>query len=151
MMVLLDANVLGRMAQPGHPQCQLADDAAAVLRSRGDVLCLVPQILYELWVIATRPAAQNGLGLTTGKAETEMSRIEGLFQLLDDNASIYVEWRRLVIAHAVAGKKAHDARLVAAMIVHGLTHILTFNTSDFSRYPGITALDPAAVLLPPGP
>ncbi len=28
----------------------------------------------------------------------------------------------------------HDARLTAAMLVHGLTHILTFNISDFARY-----------------
>lgn len=39
------------------------------------------------------------------------------------------------------GKNAHDARLVAAMVRHGLTHILTFNAQDFSRYRGITIDD----------
>ena len=39
-------------------------------------------------------------------------------------------------------EKTDDARLVAAMTVHGVRHVLTFNGEDFSRYPGITVLDP---------
>jgi hypothetical protein len=53
------------------------------------------------------------------------------------------EWRRLVVAHSVSGKKTHDARLVAAMSVHGVAHILTLNADDFTRFTGITVLDPA--------
>jgi hypothetical protein len=49
----------------------------------------------------------------------------------------------------VSGKKAHDARLVAAMLAHGLSRLLTFNVSDFARYPGITVLEPAQVLAGP--
>ena len=45
--------------------------------------------------------------------------------------------------HGVSGKKAHDARLVATMTVNGITHILTFNADDFTRYAGITVLHPA--------
>ena len=49
--------------------------------------------------------------------------------------------------YGVSGVQVHDARLVATMIVHGVTHILTFNTSDFVRYApqGIVAVDPATV------
>ncbi|MEI6442036.1 MAG: hypothetical protein WCO29_02610 [Nostocales cyanobacterium ELA583] len=32
------------------------------------------------------------------------------------------------------GVNVHDARLVAVILAHGLTHILTFNISDFKRY-----------------
>jgi hypothetical protein len=52
------------------------------------------------------------------------------------------EWQRLVVQHDVKGRNAHDARLVAAMNVHGVGHILTFNITDFTRYPGIIVLDP---------
>ena len=41
---------------------------------------------------------------------------------------------------------AHDARLVAAMSVHGINHLLTFNIADFKRYPAITVLSPNSVL-----
>jgi len=39
----------------------------------------------------------------------------------------------------------HDARLAAAMLVHGIGHILTLNVADFSRYSGLTAVHPSSV------
>ena len=39
-----------------------------------------------------------------------------------------------------------DAKLVAAMLVHGLTHILTFDISDFARYSEITAVNPREIV-----
>jgi predicted nucleic acid-binding protein len=151
MNVLLDTNILSRMAQPGHVQHQAALDATTALRFRGDVLCLVPQVLYEYWVVATRPAAVIGLGFPVPVVAAELIRIMSFFPLLPDTATIFPEWERLVTAHHVTGKNAHDARLVVAMSVHGLTHLLTFNTADFARYPGVTALDPAVVAPPPPP
>jgi predicted nucleic acid-binding protein len=38
--------------------------------------------------------------------------------------------------------QVYDTRLVASMHVHGITHLLTFNVSDFARFPGITAAHP---------
>ena len=52
-------------------------------------------------------------------------------------------WRRIVLAHNVAGKKVHDAHLVAMMQAHSIRSILTFNEADFKRYPGIAMLNPA--------
>lgn len=40
------------------------------------------------------------------------------------------------------GVQVHDARLVASMIAHAVTHILTSNVADFSRYPGIIVSAP---------
>jgi predicted nucleic acid-binding protein len=37
-------------------------------------------------------------------------------------------------------------RLVAAMHVHGATHLLTLNVRDFARYPDITVVHPQTVL-----
>lgn len=43
------------------------------------------------------------------------------------------------------GVNVYDARLVAVMRVHELTHILTFNTKDFTRYANeITPVHPAS-------
>jgi predicted nucleic acid-binding protein len=50
-----------------------------------------------------------------------------------------------VLQYQVSGKQAHDARIVAAMNVHKLTHLLTFNTADFKRYDGITVVNPSSV------
>ena len=49
------------------------------------------------------------------------------------------------LKHPVSGKQAYDARLVAAMKVHKVTHLLTFNSEDFKRYEGITVVSPSSV------
>jgi hypothetical protein len=54
-------------------------------------------------------------------------------------------WRDLVTANQVKGKTAHDARLVAAMLWHQLTHRLTFNASDFKRFAGIQIFTPQQI------
>lgn len=63
--------------------------------------------------------------------------------MLAETPDIYSVWESLVIQHRVSGKTTHDARLVAAMKVHGVTAILTFNAADFARYPGIDVVHPA--------
>ena len=151
MNVLLDTNILGRMMQPGHPQYQTAAEAVDALVARGESPCVVPQVFYEFWVVATRPTANNGLGLTVAQVAAELSRMRLLFPLFPDSPAIYPEWERLVTTHSVKGKPAHDARLVAAMLVHQLTHILTFNGADFARFTGITVLAPAGLVPPPPP
>ena len=42
--------------------------------------------------------------------------------------------------HRVSGKDVYDARLVAAMLVHGVRSILTFD-AGFARY-GVQVTDP---------
>jgi predicted nucleic acid-binding protein len=41
--------------------------------------------------------------------------------------------------------------LVAAMQVHGLTAVLTFDESGFSRYPGIEVVYPSSVIASKSP
>jgi len=99
----------------------------------------------ELWVVATRPVSQNGLGLSTTEAASELMRLKSMFDLLPDTPAVYPVWERLVIQYQVTGKPAHDCRLVAAMLVHGLTAIVTFDRTGFSRYSGIEVVNPADV------
>jgi predicted nucleic acid-binding protein len=146
MSVLLDTNILTRLAEPTHPQRATALKAVESLESAGRILHIVPQNLYEFWVVATRPATANGgLGLTVAEARAELESIRGSFVLLHDIPAVLSEWEKLVVAHDCKGKPAHDARLVAAMHVHGIAELLTFNGPDFGRYSGIAVLEPAAV------
>jgi hypothetical protein len=55
---------------------------------------------------------------------------------------VYPEWRRLVVEHGVTGAQVHDTRLVASMIAHGITHLLSLNDRDFVRYPDISVVHP---------
>jgi predicted nucleic acid-binding protein len=146
MRVLLDTNVLLRSAEPRHAQHQTATAATDALRRGGHDLVIVPQVLYEFWSVATRPIENNGLGMSASEAETELSAIKRLFRFLRDERAVYGEWEHLVTSFDVKGKRAHDARLVAAMNRHGIAHLLTFNTVDFARYPSITVLAPAELV-----
>lgn len=97
-------------------------------------------------MVCTRPTTVNGLGKTAAEAMAELVSLKTLFSRLDEPRSIYDVWEQLVTRTPVVGKNAHDARLVAAMKVHGLTHLLTFNTQDFRPYPDITVVALADVL-----
>jgi predicted nucleic acid-binding protein len=141
--VLIDTSTLLRTLQPSHPQRETARVAIKALTARGRDLHIVPQNLVELWAVATRPVAQNGLGLSATEAAAELMHLKSMFPLLPDTPAIYPVWESLVIQYRVSGKAAHDARLVAAMHVHGLTTILTFDRTGFSRYAGIEVLHPA--------
>jgi len=144
-MILLDTNVLARSAQPGHSQYPSAIAAVETLGLRNERLCVVPQVLYEYWVVATRPVEQNGLGMTAIEAAADLVATIQRFHVYRDERAILDSWQKLVLQYQVLGKNAHDARLVAAMERHGISRILTFNASDFSRYPGIQILDPRQV------
>lgn len=151
MNYLVDTNILTRLAEPTHAIHQETLDAVALLVLQGHTLCVVSQNFYEFWVVATRPASVNGRGRTASEAIAELVYFEGLFTWLDETVPLYSVWRRLVTSTPILGKNAHDARFVAAMSVHGLTHLLTFNTQDFRQYSTITAVTPADVLTPAPP
>jgi predicted nucleic acid-binding protein len=119
--------------------------SVGALLTRGERVCIFPQNLIEFWNVATRPTGVNGLGFSSSQTEAEVSKIESLLTVLPDSPAIHPEWRRLVVTHSVLGKQVHDARIVAAMNVHKVTHILTFNLDDFKRYSAITIVDPATI------
>jgi predicted nucleic acid-binding protein len=145
MRILIDTNVLCRLAETAHPLHSVALDAVSNLRGDGYELCLVPQVLYEYWVVVTRPASENGLGMPPADVAKAIDLWLELFTLLRDERGIFAIWRELVQRHGVTGKSAHDARLVAAMRRHDLTNLLTFNVADFKRYDGMDVRDASSI------
>ena len=139
---LVDTNILLRVTRRSDPQHQLVDTALARLAGQGTTLHYTHQNIAELWNVMTRPLARNGLGLSVGDAERQVHAIEAGMSLLPDGEAVYREWRRVVVQYGVLGVQVHDARLAAAMYVHGVSHILTLNVSDFSRFSGLTAVHP---------
>lgn len=148
MEMLVDSNILVFIANPAAPTYQQVLDALAVLRQRGEALHIIAQNLIEFWAVATRPINYRGLGMNSAQAQTELTRIKSLFTLLPDDPAIYPEWERLVVRYGVAGKNVHDARIAAAMTVHGLTTLLTANKRDFKRFTNLTVVEPNDVISP---
>jgi predicted nucleic acid-binding protein len=145
MSYLADSNILSRLSQKQSPHHAIARRAVISLRKQGEEICLVPQNFIEFWAVATRPIISNGLGLTIDETQYEVRKFKRLFTLYDDEPNIFAEWENLVANYQVSGKNVHDTRLVAAMIRHKITHLLTFNTKDFKRFNQITVVDPQSL------
>jgi predicted nucleic acid-binding protein len=146
----VDTNVLARSVQEDHPMHTVAKESVKALLARGEEVYGLAQNFYEFWVVATRPIEQNGLGLSTSDAQMHLTEFETTLLPTPDTPSVYAEWRSLVGQRAVMGKNAHDARIVAAMAVHGISHLLTFNGRDFKRFQDIiTVIEPTDILQRP--
>ena len=145
MVYLTDTNVLLGIAHPNDPRYPIVQAAAHKLWENAHELRTTPQNFAEFWNVSTRPTDRNGFGRTPFETDQLLQRLERLFLLLPDSADVYPVWRQLVVDYAVSGVQVHDARLVATMLVHDVTHILIFNRKDFIRYrpERIIAIDPS--------
>jgi predicted nucleic acid-binding protein len=142
MLCLLDTNILLRALDRSHPHFRAVRRGLIVLQRQGARPCVAAQNLVEFWAVATRPRDANGLGMSCEWAAAQISRMRQFFVILSESTDVQSEWERLVAQYRVSGKKVHDARLVAMMNIHRVSHILTFNIADFSRYPGLKAINP---------
>ncbi len=149
MSILVDTSALVRLANAADTQHRVAARAVLELRRRGELLCIAPQCLTELWGAATRPASANGLGLSVAAADGLVTLYLNSFDLLPETPAIFPAWRALVTALGVIGKQVHDARLVATCHAHAVPAVLTFNVGHFTRLgaapPGVAVIDPATV------
>ena len=146
MKILLDTNVLLRLGDSGRDLHVSSVEAVTWLSSNGYEIVLVPQLIYEYWVVATRPTENNGLGMHPAQVDQVITQWLTLFPILLDERGVFKCWRDVVTKYDVKGKVAHDARLVAAMERHAISHLLTCNRPDFLRFASITAITPGNVL-----
>jgi predicted nucleic acid-binding protein len=140
---LLDSNILIRWVQHEDPGAAVVEAALDELMIRNAELFYTSQNLGEFWNAMTRPANRNRYGLTPAEADKAALEFETAFDILPDSPAVHAEWRRLLVKHNVSGVQVHDARIAAAMHVHTVKSILTFNTKDFARFADIEAVHPA--------
>lgn len=146
MISLIDTNVLLRFFDLADPRNSEIVQALDAMTKASEETYVCAQVLIEYWVVATRPREANGLGLSIPDADRNLDQIEALFACLPEPPDIGARWREIVRQHSVSGKQAHDARLVALMQAHGVEHLFTLNSQDFTRYQGIVPLTPAEAI-----
>ena len=144
MIYLVEYQCPVAVRRPFAPVLSTRPCAVRTLRAEGHRLRATSQNCVEFWNVATRPADRNGLRLEPADADRLLRLVERLFPVLADVPAVYPQWRQLVVAFGVSGVQVHDARLVAAMTVHGVSHILTFNVADFNSLRNVRdfAVDP---------
>jgi predicted nucleic acid-binding protein len=154
MRYLLDTGILLRLVNRQAAMHDQIRQSIRQLKFQGHTVVTTFQNLAEFWNVCTRPAeARGGFGLTIDESKRRLRTLERITTLLPDVADFYQSWRDLVFTHGVKGVQVHDAKLVALMALHGVTHILTLNPKDFTRYSGIVAITPEQVIgsAPRGP
>lgn len=143
---LLDTNILLRVVQLEAPTHIMAVEAVASLLEKDEAVFITAQNLIEFWAVATRSVEVNGLGWPPAVTAGEIQQLRQQIPMLEDQSGIFVNWLELFTQHAVLGKQVHDARLVATMLTHNVTHLLTFNGADFRRYPMIRVVHPSELI-----
>ena len=81
-------------------------------------------------------------GVVTETAAEAIRALRDQFPLLAETPEVLDRWFELVDRCQVVGKRAHDARLAALVVVHEIQQLLTFNTADFPRSWGVEAAHP---------
>lgn len=142
---LVDTNVLVRLLDFTAADHAVAENAINQLLAQNDVICVTTQNLIEFWSVATRPANVNGLAWDTPKTKQQIEQLLLRFQFLYDPPDVLTHWLTLVSQQDMKGRRTHDARLVAVMLSHSVTHLLTFNTGDFASFTNISLVHPSNV------
>ncbi len=105
MRVLVDTNVLIRLFQPSNPSSPIAASAIHELKKHDFEVVMVPQILYELWVVATRTVTLNGFGMSVSDTSLLQEKCMQQFRLLRDERGIFDHWSQIVSSNQVIGKR----------------------------------------------
>ncbi|WP_058999758.1 type II toxin-antitoxin system VapC family toxin [Leptolyngbya sp. NIES-2104] len=142
---LLDTNIVLRFSNPIDAQHSLTINAISRLGLQGNQCVLTPQVLIEFWVVATRPTSVNGLGWSVDQTQNRINELMTGFALLEERPEIFPLWFRLITENNIQGKRAHDIRLVAVMLAHGIDHLLTLNPNDFTVTAPIMVVHPQTV------
>jgi predicted nucleic acid-binding protein len=81
---LLDTNIILRFCNPSDIQHELVTEAVATLLAQGNECYLTPQVLIEMWVVATRPTDVNGLGWSSAYTRNVIDELCKRFPLAED-------------------------------------------------------------------
>ena len=146
MRYLVDTNVLLRWSHGDSEDHSLCTGTIDGLLADGHDVCICAQVLIEFRVVATRPWNVNGLGLTPADVKARTKDLRRMFTCLPEPPDIADRWEAVADRFSVIGRQAHDARIAALMLAHGVTHMLTLNPADFARYSDITAVTPQEIV-----
>jgi predicted nucleic acid-binding protein len=148
MSYLLDTGILLRLADQSDAQHETVHRAVRLLIAAREELLITTQNMAEFCNVATRPIANNGLGLTSVEAIKLLEDdIEPICAVIAETEEVYASLKRLIGKYSVTGKQVHDARLVAVMLTWHVDTILTLNERNFRRFQpeGITIITPGSI------
>lgn len=143
--VVVDTNVLLAATDRSRPRHHAA---VAFLANDERDLAITPQIVREYLVVATRPVAVNGLGMSGSQAVANMEAFLTVLDLLAEGPNASAHLVELIGRGLAAGKQVHDANVVAVALAHDVAVIVTDNARHFARFSDMVRVESLADLKP---
>ncbi len=134
-MSVVDTNVLVHSTAARSPSHTQARDALARLAS-SEPVAVTRQVLREYLAATTRPQSWSK-AFTLKEATDDTDEFARRFAVLDDGPAVWEALMTLSRRFSFGGKQVHDANIVATMLAHGETRLLTFNGADFRRFSSV--------------
>ena len=111
--------------------------------------CTSPQVLSEFFSSITH---EGRGGPETPLTTSEAAALVQKYYESEDITLIYPGPQTIglmlsfLAAHPVSGPRIHDIRIAATMIENGVNQIVTYDEHVFAHLPGITVVDPSALI-----
>jgi len=135
----VDTNLLvyaSRNKSPFHPNA-----TASLLRARDDgpPLWISRQVVREYLAAVSRPQPSEP-ALSIAEASADVERFLADFNVAEDGPEVTRTLLQLLAQYPSGGRQVHDVNIVATMLAHGITRLLTFNEADFRRFDSVLAI-----------
>jgi len=130
--MFVDTNVLVYATAIGAPMRERARNAL-VKAAANEPLRLSRQVMREFLAVITRPQTWVH-ARTVADAASAVAVVAQDFEILEDGPAVWDALLDLCRKVDFGGKQVHDANIVATMLAHGETRLLTFNGVDFTRF-----------------
>jgi predicted nucleic acid-binding protein len=138
---LVDTNVLVYATVDAAPLCDEARLWMATLQRQNVELCVTPQICREYLVVLTGDPVFDR-DFAPAEALDVLTQLRKSLRLLFPSQEALDELFRLIQRYEVAGKRIHDANIVAVMSTKEIAHLATYNREDFASFDEVTLLSP---------
>ncbi len=111
------------------------------MRARDDrtPLWISRQIVREYLAAVTRPQPSEP-ALSIAEASADVERFLTDFNVAEDGPEVTRALLQLLAQYPSGGRQVHDVNIVATMLAHGITRLLTFNEADFRRFDSVLAI-----------
>ena len=140
-MSVVDSNILVYATSAWSPFNERSLTALIQL-TLSESVTVPRQVLREYVCVMTR-GGPSSKPVPMSVAMRAVDRFEQMFKVLEGGPAVWAEFKKLCASHDFAGKQVHDANIVATMLAHGETKLLTLNIKDFRRFvPLIELLEP---------
>lgn len=132
-IVFVDTNVLIYSTRPSSSFHRRAIAALAKAARRERRLVLSRQVMREYLAVVTRPGGGSE-PIAMAEALADVERFAAAFEVLEDGPEVGARLAELCRSVVLGGRQVHDANIVATMLAHGETRLLTANRGDFRRF-----------------